>query len=116
AGFRAACPADIPVIVLGVASNLLIRDGGLPGVVVRLGGSFASARIEGDKAFTGAGAVGMRVAPEATAAGGGGLEFLSGIPGPIGGAVKLNAGPYSRQIVDVIESAVVITRSGKVRT
>jgi UDP-N-acetylmuramate dehydrogenase len=116
AGFLAACPADIPVIVLGVASNLLIRDGGLTGVVVRLGGSFASVRIEGDKVIAGAGALDVTVAQEAQAAGIGGLEFLSGIPGTIGGAVKMNAGAYGREIVDVIESAVVVTRSGKVRT
>jgi UDP-N-acetylmuramate dehydrogenase len=116
AGFMAACPTDIPVTVLGVASNLLIRDGGLAGVVVRLGGSFASVRIEGDKVIAGAGALDVTVAQEAQAAGLGGLEFLSGIPGTIGGAVKMNAGAYGREIVDVIESAVVVTRSGKVRT
>lgn len=116
AGFLAACPADIPVIVLGVASNLLIRDGGLPGVVIRLGGSFASVRVERDKVIAGAGALDVSVAQEAQAAGIGGLEFLSGIPGTIGGAVKMNAGAYGREIVDVIESAVVVTRIGKVRT
>jgi len=109
-------PADIPVTVLGVASNLLIRDGGLQGVVVRLGGEFARVRIDGDKVIAGAGALDLTVAEEACAAGLAGLEFLSGIPGTIGGAVKMNAGAYGREIIDIIESAVLVTRAGKVMT
>jgi UDP-N-acetylmuramate dehydrogenase len=116
AEFLTACPHDIPVTILGVASNLLIRDGGLPGVVIRLGGPFAAIRAEGDHVIAGAGALDLTVAQEAQAAGLGGLEFLSGIPGTMGGAVKMNAGAYGREIVDVIESAVIVTRSGKVRT
>ena len=116
AHFMAACPADIPVTVLGVASNLLIRDGGLQGVVVRLGGEFARVRIAGDKVIAGAGALDLTVAEEACAAGLAGLEFLSGIPGTIGGAVKMNAGAYGSEIVDIIESAVLVTRAGKVLT
>jgi len=116
ASFMAACPADIPVTVLGVASNLLIRDGGLPGVVVRLGGEFARVRIDGDTVVAGAGALDQTVAAEACAAGLAGLEFLSGVPGTIGGAVKMNAGAYGSEIVDIIESAVVVTPAGKVMT
>jgi UDP-N-acetylmuramate dehydrogenase len=112
----AGCPADIPVTVLGVASNLLIRDGGLQGVVIRLGGEFARVRIDGDKVVAGAGALDLTVAEEACAAGLAGLEFLSGIPGTIGGAVKMNAGAYGSEIVDIIESAVLVTRAGKVMT
>jgi UDP-N-acetylmuramate dehydrogenase len=116
AEFLSDCPADIPVTVLGVASNLLIRDGGVPGVVVRLGGEFARVRIEGDRAVAGAGALDATVAQEALAAGLGGLEFLSGVPGTIGGAVKMNAGAYGREIVDVILSATLVTRDGRVAT
>jgi UDP-N-acetylmuramate dehydrogenase len=116
AAFLAACPADIPVTTLGVASNLLVRDGGLSGVVIRLGGEFARVRIDGAKVIAGAGALDLTVAEEACSGGLGGLEFLSGIPGTIGGAVKMNAGAYGREIVDVIESAVLVTRAGKVVT
>jgi len=116
AEFLSGCPADIPVTVLGVASNLLIRDGGIPGVVVRLGGEFARTRIEGERVIAGAGALDLTVAEEALAAGLGGLEFLSGIPGTIGGAVKMNAGAYGREIVDVIDSATVATREGRILT
>lgn len=114
--FLAACPTDIPVTTLGVASNLLVRDGGLAGVVIRLGGEFARVRIDGHKVIAGAGALDLTVAEEALAAGIAGLEFLSGIPGTIGGAVKMNAGAYGREIVDLIESAVLVTRVGKVMT
>jgi len=116
AAFLATCPADIPVMPLGVASNLLIRDGGLKGVIVRLGGEFARVRFDGDTVIAGAGALDLTVAEEACAAGLAGLEFLSGIPGTIGGAVKMNAGAYGREIVDIIESAVLVTRAGKVVT
>jgi len=116
AAFLAACPADIPVTTLGVASNLLVRDGGLAGVVIRLGGEFARVRIDGAKVIAGAGALDLTVAEEACAGGLGGLEFLSGIPGTIGGAVKMNAGAYGSEIVDIIESAVLVTRAGKVVT
>ena len=116
AAFLAACPADIPVMPLGVASNLLIRDGGLKGVVIRLGGEFARVRFDGDRVIAGAGALDLTVAEEACSAGLAGLEFLSGIPGTIGGAVKMNAGAYGSEIVDIIESAVLVTRAGKVVT
>jgi UDP-N-acetylmuramate dehydrogenase len=116
AAFLATCPADIAVTTLGVASNLLVRDGGLSGVVIRLGGEFARVRIDGDKVIAGAGALDLTVAEEALAAGLAGLEFLSGIPGTIGGAVKMNAGAYGSEIVDIIESAVLVTRTGKVVT
>jgi UDP-N-acetylmuramate dehydrogenase len=114
--FLSACPADIPLTTLGVASNLLVRDGGLAGVTIRLGGEFARVRIDGDKVVAGAGALDLTVAEEAFVAGLAGLEFLSGIPGTIGGAVKMNAGAYGREIVDLIESAVLVTRAGKVMT
>ena len=116
AAFLAGCARDIPVTTLGVASNLLVRDGGIAGVVVRLGGEFARVRADGETLVAGAGALDLTVAEEAVAAGLAGLEFLSGIPGTIGGAVKMNAGAYGSEIVDVIESAVLVTRTGKVMT
>ncbi|MDB5393397.1 MAG: murB [Rhodospirillales bacterium] len=116
AAFLTACPVDISVTTLGVASNLLVRDGGLSGVVIRLGGEFARVRIDGAKVVAGAGALDLTVAEEALATGLAGLEFLSGIPGTIGGAVRMNAGAYGSEIVDIIESAVLVTRAGKVVT
>ncbi len=112
--FLAACPDDIAVTVLGAASNLLIRDGGIAGVVIRLGGDLARVAIDGDRLTVGAGALDITVAAEAASAGLGGLEFLSGIPGTIGGAVRMNAGAYGREIVEIIESAILVTRSGEV--
>ena len=114
--FLAACPAEIPLTVIGVASNLLIRDGGVAGVVVRLGGEFARVRVDGSSVVAGAGALDVTVAQEALAAGLAGLEFLCGIPGTIGGAVRMNAGAYGRELVEIIESATVVTRDGKVKT
>jgi len=114
ADFLAACPEDIPVAAIGVASNLLIRDGGLSGVVIRLGGEFARVRIESERLIVGAGTLDLTVAGEAMSAGIAGLEFLSGIPGTIGGAVKMNAGAYGREIVDIVESARIVTRTGKI--
>ena len=86
ADFLAALPADVPVTVLGVGSNLLVRDGGIPGVVIRLGRGFADIAVEGNEVVAGAGALDLNVAlPRATPALAG-LEFLSGVPGTIGGA------------------------------
>ena len=116
AAFMAGCPADVPVTVIGVASNLLIRDGGVPGVVIRLGGEFARIGIDGERVVAGAGALDLTVAQEAQAASLAALEFLSGIPGTIGGAVRMNAGAYGREIIDVIESATIVTRDGRIQT
>jgi UDP-N-acetylmuramate dehydrogenase len=113
AAFLRSCPPDVPVTVIGVASNLLVRDGGLPGVVLRLGGEFARVRIEGERLIAGAGALDQTVAEEALAAGLSGLEFLGGIPGTIGGAIKMNAGAYGREISDIVESVTLVTRAGK---
>jgi UDP-N-acetylmuramate dehydrogenase len=110
----AACPADIAVTPIGVASNLLIRDGGVAGVVVRLGGDFARIRIDGDRIVAGAGALDLTVAEEARAAGLAGLEFLSGIPGTIGGAVRMNAGAYGREMIDILETATIVSREGRI--
>lgn len=103
AAFLAAKPDDVPVTAIGVGSNLLVRDGGIAGVVVRLGGAFA--RIEPDpstgRVRAGAAALDLNVALASCAAGISGLEFLSGIPGTIGGALRMNAGAYSGDMAAV---------------
>lgn len=115
--FLAAKPADVPVTVIGVASNLLIRDGGVPGVVVRLARGFAAiaADGEGDEIEAGAAALDLNVAKVAAEAGIGGLEFLCGVPGTLGGAVKMNAGAYGRELKDVLLWAEVADTRGRVR-
>ncbi len=113
AAFLAACPADVPVTVIGVASNLLVRDGGVRGVVVRLPPAFAAIATDGDRVFAGAAALDLTVARTAMEAGIGGLEFLAGIPGTIGGAVRMNGGAYGREIRDVIVAAEGIDRRGR---
>lgn len=110
--FLARCPGDVPITVIGVASNLLVRDGGVPGVVIRLGGPFAEVAVDGDRIIAGAGALDLNVALTAQGAGLAGLEFLSGIPGTIGGAVRMNGGAYGAETVDVILSAEGIDRRG----
>jgi UDP-N-acetylmuramate dehydrogenase len=110
--FLAAKPADVPVVVIGVASNLLVRDGGVPGVVIRLGRAFADVAVKGDQVYAGAGALDANVAETCAQAGLGGLEFLSGVPGTIGGALRMNAGAYGAEIKDVLLGAAVIDGSG----
>ena len=107
-------PKDTPVTMLGVGSNLLVRDGGVTGVVVRLGGVFAQTGNAGETITTGAGALDANVALAAAQAGITGLEFLSGIPGTIGGALRMNAGAYGCEIQDVLVEAEAVDRSGKV--
>jgi UDP-N-acetylmuramate dehydrogenase len=113
AAFLADCPADVPVTVIGVASNLLVRDGGIPGVVVRLGRGFAGIDAADDIVTAGAGALDVNVARAACEAGIGGLEFLSGIPGTIGGALCMNGGAYGAEVADVLLNAEAIDRNGK---
>ena len=110
--FLAAKPADVPVSVIGVASNLLVRDGGVPGVVIRLGRPFADVAVKDDQVYAGAGALDANVAESGAQAGLGGLEFLSGVPGTIGGALRMNAGAYGAEIKDVLSGAAVIDGSG----
>ncbi|RME64948.1 MAG: UDP-N-acetylmuramate dehydrogenase, partial [Alphaproteobacteria bacterium] len=112
AAFLAGCPIDIPVTVLGVGSNLLVRDGGVAGVVVRLPKSFAGIAVDGLRLHAGAAALDITVAAKARDASLAGLEFLRGIPGTIGGAVAMNAGAYGCEIADVLESAEILTRQG----
>ena len=105
-------PEDIPVIVLGVGSNLLVRDGGVRGVVIRLGRAFTEIEVQGDKVTAGAGALSLHVARMAEQHGVAGLEFLSGIPGTIGGALKMNGGAYGSETADILVEARAVDPSG----
>ncbi|PWS37173.1 UDP-N-acetylenolpyruvoylglucosamine reductase [Falsiroseomonas bella] len=106
-------PAGMRVTVIGAASNLIIRDGGLRGVVVKLAGrAFGDIAVDGEGIVAGAAALDATVAEHAAAAGLGGLEFLCGIPGTIGGAVAMNAGAYGSEIKDCLEWAEVATPRG----
>lgn len=109
-------PGDVPVFALGVGSNLLVRDGGVPGVVVRLGGAFADITVDQENIVAGAAALDLNVAKAAARAGRAGLEFYSGIPGTIGGALRMNAGAYNSETRDVLISATSITAEGELVT
>ncbi len=109
--------SDVPVMALGLGSNLIVRDGGVRGVVVRLGKPFAYARAGEEHRITcGGGASGILVSSHARDAGIGGLEFLRSIPGTVGGFVRMNGGAYGREVADVLVSATVVRRDGTVRT
>jgi UDP-N-acetylmuramate dehydrogenase len=112
--FLAGCPADVALTVLGLGSNLLVRDGGVRGVVIRLGRAFAVIEADGVTVRCGAGAADAAVAAAARDAGIAGLEFLTGIPGTIGGALRMNAGAYGREIKDVFAAATAIDRAGTI--
>jgi len=116
AQFCCGLPENVPVIAVGVGSNLLVRDGGVPGAVVRLGRPFARVMGEGDYLVVGAGALDAKVSLAAAERGLSGLEFLSGVPGTIGGALRMNAGAYGREMRDIVISAEAIDRAGKVHT
>lgn len=116
AAFLAGTPADVPVTVIGVGSNLLVRDGGVAGVVVRLGRAFADVRVDSEHLHVGAAALDINIAQAARDAGLGGLEFLCGIPGTLGGALRMNAGAYGREIRDVLVSATAVDRTGQHHT
>ena len=107
---------EIAVWPLGLGSNLIIRDGGIRGVVIRLGKAFAGIEADGLTLRCGAGAPGISAASKARDHGIAGMEFLRGIPGTIGGAVRMNAGAYGREVCDILESADVILRKGDLVT
>lgn len=114
AAFLKGTPEDVPVTVVGVGSNLLVREGGVPGVVIRLGREFMNIDVqEGDCVRAGAAALDVAVARAAQEAGIAGLEFFRGIPGSIGGALRMNAGAYGRETKDVLVAAVAIDRKGE---
>jgi UDP-N-acetylmuramate dehydrogenase len=108
----AGLDAATPLTILGAASNLIIRDGGLSGVVLRLGGAFGKVVVEADGVIAGAASLDATVAEHAAAAGLTGLEFLSGIPGSIGGAVAMNAGAYGCEVTDTLDWAEIATAAG----
>ncbi|AIL65978.1 UDP-N-acetylenolpyruvoylglucosamine reductase [Rickettsiales bacterium Ac37b] len=105
-------PQSIPITVLGLASNLLIRDGGIEGVVIKLGRNFANISIENSQLHVGAGALDYNVALFCREEGLAGLEFLIGIPGTIGGAIAMNAGAYGRDISMMLEKAEAVDVNG----
>jgi UDP-N-acetylmuramate dehydrogenase len=114
ADFLKALPETVPVTIIGVGSNLIVRDGGVEGVVIRLAGrAFAAITTEGDTVTTGAGALDSMVAKASAKAGIAGLEFYAGIPGTIGGALTMNAGCYGSETKDVLVSAWGLTRQGE---
>lgn len=115
AAFLAALPADIPVFPMGVGSNLIVRDGGLRAVVIRLGRGFNSIEIQEGRVVAGAAALDAHVARKAADAGVN-LTFLRTIPGAIGGAVRMNAGCYGDYVADFLEEIQIITREGKTQT
>ena len=114
ADFLKALDPAVPVTVLGVGSNVIVRDGGVPGVVIRLAGrAWAQVAAEGDTITAGAGALDSMVAKASAKAGLAGLEFYAGIPGTIGGALTMNAGCYGSETKDVLVSARGLTRAGE---
>jgi UDP-N-acetylmuramate dehydrogenase len=114
--FLADITPGYPVFALGLGSNLIVRDGGVAGVTIRLGKIFASIGVEGERLRAGAGAPGIKVASKARDAGIAGLEFLRGIPGTVGGAVRMNAGAYGRETADILVEATVVLRDGTIET
>ena len=115
--FLANLPGEIPVYVVGVGSNLIVRDGGMPGVVIRLSPrAFGETRADGDVVIAGAAALDKRVAETAAAANIGGMEFFFGIPGTIGGALRMNAGANGGETKDILIEATGIGRDGTKHT
>ncbi|HEY0282228.1 MAG TPA: UDP-N-acetylmuramate dehydrogenase [Rhizomicrobium sp.] len=114
ASFLAARPRDMNLTVIGVGSNLLVRDGGIPGVVIRLPAAFGKVSVQGTRLRAGAAALDSAVSRAAADNGIAGLEFLRGIPGTVGGALKMNAGCYGREVKDIfVEATAVDSEGGK---
>ena len=114
AGFLKALPADVPVIVVGLGSNLIVRDGGIPGVVVRLGRGFNDVKVDGLRITAGPAVPDVKVARAAQEAGIAGLSFMRGIPGAVGGALRMNGGAYGGETKDVLVSARAVDRTGRI--
>jgi len=116
-GFLRELDPSVPVLAVGVGSNLIVRDGGVAGVVVRLPKALAHVQVEtGSRVRAGGGAMGISVASKARDAGIAGLEFLRGIPGTAGGAARMNAGAYGREVADILIEATLVLRDGRVET
>ncbi len=114
--FMRAKPADVPVTIIGVGANILVRDGGIPGVLIRLGRAFSAVRIDGSSVSAGAGASDVNVSVACRNRTVAGLEFLSGIPGTIGAGLRMNAGAYGREMSDVVSAAEAMDPDGDVHT
>jgi UDP-N-acetylmuramate dehydrogenase len=112
AQFLAALPHEVNTVAIGAASNLIVRDGGVHGVVIRLARGFNEINVEADGVVAGAACLDVTVAEHAAAAGLAGLEFLSGIPGTVGGAVAMNAGAYGSDVAATLDWAEIVTRDG----
>ena len=116
AHFLSAVPDDIPVHILGAASNTLIRDGGVEGVVIRLGPAFGKVeKLSPSRLRAGAAVPDKKLAQKAAAHGIGGLEFFAGIPGTIGGALRMNAGCYGGETKDVVKTIQALDRTGRLQ-
>lgn len=113
AAFLKGVPGDVAITVIGVGSNLLVRDGGVDGVVIRLGRGFMNVRAEGTRIRAGAAVLDVAVSKAALDAGLSGLEFMRGIPGAVGGGLRMNAGAYGREFKDVLVEAHALTRQGE---
>src|SRR5271154_5842547 len=112
--FLANLPADIAVTVIGLGSNLIVRDGGVPGAVIRLGRGFGDIAIAGTRLRAGAAVPDVKVARAAQEAGLAGLSFMRGIPGGVGGALRMNGGAYGRETRDALTEARAVDRQGRV--
>ena len=112
--FLANLPGEIAVTVIGLGSNLIVRDGGVAGVVVRLGRGFGEVAVEGFDVRAGAAVPDVKVARAAQEAGIAGLSFLRGIPGAIGGALRMNGGAYGRETKDALIEARAVDRAGRI--
>src|SRR5205807_8987631 len=116
ADFLAHLPAEISVAVVGLGSNLIVRDGGVPGVVIRLGRGFGEVRVEdGSRIRAGTAAPDVKVSRAAQEAAIAGLAFFRGIPGAVGGALRMNSGAYGRETKDALIQARGVHRQGRVR-
>lgn len=107
-------PADVPVTVVGLGSNLIVRDGGIPGVTIRLGRGFSEIAVDGVHVRAGAAVPDVRVARAAQEAGIAGLAFMCGIPGGVGGALRMNGGAYGRETKDTLVEARAVDRAGRI--
>ena len=107
---------SVPVTILGAGSNVLIRDGGIPGVTIRLGKSFSGIEVEENKIIAKAGALVMDISRIAQKNSISGFEFLCGIPGTLGGGIRMNAGAYGSSLFSILESITVLTKEGHVKT
>jgi UDP-N-acetylmuramate dehydrogenase len=107
-------PADIAVTVIGLGSNLIVRDGGVPGVVIRLGRGFGNVAVEDTRIRAGAAVPDVKVARAAQEAGLAGLSFMRGIPGGVGGALRMNGGAYGRETKDALIEARAVDRQGRI--